>query len=127
MKKIKMKLVVSSNADLFSLIEGQLYHFNSAERVKNAVKYFFILLGCAVLAVLIPVLHFILVPGLIIAAFVTAYLKWKTTTQISIEKVNCPKCSTLIPSQNLLLKNNETFSRSRCPQCQENLFLEIMD
>lgn len=58
------------------------------------------LIVCWVLAgvsVLVPLMHFLLVPGFFIAGFVLATLAFRATVEVRSPKVACPKCAQTTP------------------------------
>ncbi len=46
----------------------------------------------AVACVLVPLLHFVLVPGLFLLGPVLAWLATRATVEVKSERVRCPKC-----------------------------------
>ena len=46
----------------------------------------------AVACVLVPLLHFVLVPGLFILGPVLAWLATRATVQVKSERIGCPRC-----------------------------------
>ena len=46
----------------------------------------------AVACVLVPLLHFVLVPGLIILGPVLAWLATRATVEVKSERIGCPRC-----------------------------------
>lgn len=66
--------------------------FSLGQRVGRAVVRLVALWGLAVGAVLIPLLHFVLVPGLALLGPVFAYLAFRPTVKVRSETIVCPKC-----------------------------------
>lgn len=54
--------------------------------------------GAALLAVFIPLLHFILVPALLLAGPVAGYFALRSTVTLSSPQLRCPKCVNLTHS-----------------------------
>lgn len=64
------------------------------ERMRGAIKIGSLFLSLAIFSVLLPVLHFFLVPGFLIFSGVAAYKKYNTKERIVSEEIHCPHCST---------------------------------
>jgi len=62
------------------------------QRWLRAVKMGGICWGLALLSVLVPVLHFVLVPGFLLAGPIAAWLAWRRTESLLGGEVDCPKC-----------------------------------
>ncbi|RME89985.1 MAG: hypothetical protein D6767_07590 [Candidatus Hydrogenedentota bacterium] len=62
-------------------------------RKKSALKIGGLLFLLALAAVFIPILHFVLVPGLMISSFVGAYMQYKKAEKILQAEIACPNCS----------------------------------
>lgn len=54
--------------------------------------------GAALLAIFIPLLHFILVPALLLAGPVAAYFGARPTVVLTSPQLTCPKCAELTHS-----------------------------
>lgn len=61
-------------------------------RVGRAVASFAVLFVIALVSVLIPVAHFLLVPGFLIAAFVSLIVRLGVTTLVLGARGTCPDC-----------------------------------
>jgi len=70
----------------------RLETIDSRRRISAALTSFLGLLALAALSVLIPVAHFLLVPGFLIAAFATLAMKLGTNTRILGARGACPDC-----------------------------------
>ena len=66
-------------------------------RVGRAVGLFVVLVGLAVGSVFVPLLHFVLVPGFAIAAFVLPVLTVRASVRVLSSEVKCPKCGEVTP------------------------------
>jgi len=70
----------------------RLESVDSRQRIGGAWARFGLFLVLAVVSVLIPVAHFILVPGFLIAAFASLVMKLGATTRILSARATCPDC-----------------------------------
>jgi len=90
-------------------------------RLGRAVAGFGICFGAAILAVLIPVAHFVLVPGLLAAAFVVFAVRLSVATLVVSAHGTCPDCGA---DQDLdLLGPWKGFREVTCRACHRPLQL----
>ena len=66
---------------------------DSRRRLRSAWSSFGLFLALAIVSVLIPVAHFLLVPGFLIAAFATLAMKLGAKTRILSARGTCPDCA----------------------------------
>jgi hypothetical protein len=71
--------------------------FTKGERGKRAVKALALCWIAAIAAIAIPVLHFILVPLLILAGPLAAYVVYRQEAVIPRATLICPKCAAEVP------------------------------
>jgi len=64
----------------------------NATRLRRAWTGFALLFAGAAVSILIPVAHFLLVPGFLIAAFVTLFQRLGQTTVVRSARGTCPDC-----------------------------------
>ncbi|MDR2877119.1 MAG: hypothetical protein LBV36_03645 [Chromatiales bacterium] len=88
----KRSIVISNNAGATSV--GTLYvkQFGARDRVLRALAALGLVWLLAVLAILIPGLHFVLVPALLIAGPVVAFRRFRITAQNERATGACPSC-----------------------------------
>jgi len=67
-------------------------HFSIRERMTRAAMYFAVLVVLAVASVIIPILHFILVPAFSFAAVASAAMMFLQTEEVTEAKGVCPYC-----------------------------------
>ena len=96
--------------------------FSQNEKIKRGLKSFFIFFIIALLCILIPILHFVLVPGF----FIFAIYKFVSTTRemgnISNADFKCPSCNQQIQLKNISLQ----FPRKEhCPGCRNSLKITV--
>lgn len=85
------------------------------ERLKTALRRLGIAWGLALLAVMVPLLHFVLVPGLLLAGPIFALLSTRRSVRLVVgQVVPCTKCSApiLIDGEHLGWP-----ARLDCPGC----------
>lgn len=92
--------------------------FTFNERLKRAIKIFFTLILISILAVLIPILHFVLVPAAFIAAFVMGYIRYSQTAIADFSSIICSKCSVQLNEKKIYLKPNQDFIKLYCFNCR---------
>lgn len=74
---------------------GQVFlvRWTDRDRAKRAVKILLGFWGAAVFSILIPMLHFVLVPGLLVLGPAAAYWVFQIKESIEGGSGTCPKCS----------------------------------
>ncbi|MGE3387275.1 MAG: hypothetical protein AB7K41_11150 [Bdellovibrionales bacterium] len=94
----------------------EVYQFNSRERVLRATKFFFGFLGLAFVSVLIPVLHFILVPLFSFLAPASALFVFTQLKEVRSANGTCPYCqqTTHLPRAKVTLP-----FRDSCAHCRQ--------
>lgn len=97
------------------------YRFTFKDRLKRSLKTFFIFLGAAVFSVLIPVLHFFLVPVFLILSVFLSYRKFNEILSINLQNLNCPGCETKLSASETTLKRNDSIIRLSCEGCRKGL------
>jgi len=94
---------------------------DSTRRIGRAWGSFGMFLALAIVSVLIPVAHFLLVPGFLIAAFASLAMKLGATTRILSARGTCPDCAV---EQDLDLPGAWRLPRDiTCRGCQRRLTL----
>ena len=74
--------------------EGKLHYtqFSSSDRMSKALKVLALCWLGAGITLFIPIAHFVLVPGFLIAGPVMAYLRYKVDRATENVEVQCPAC-----------------------------------
>lgn len=94
-------------------------------RIGRAVAGFGVCFGAALVSVLIPVAHFILVPGFLVAAFVVFVVRLGVTTLVVAAHGTCPDCAA---EQDLdLLGPWKGFREVTCRSCHRPLQLRPVE
>jgi hypothetical protein len=84
------------------------------ERIADGLKSVAIMWSIAVFCILIPVLHFVLVPLFFILGLVLGFSDWSTLKEIVSGEFNCPSCKKV----NLLNQQSAKFPQNkRCEYC----------
>lgn len=99
--------------------------FNEGERKTRALKSLGLLWMIATVCVLIPVAHFVLVPGFLIAGVMVARRRWNTPEEGLSATGECPSCG---QSVHLELEKSADLPQWRnCPECGAGLELRAME
>lgn len=91
-------------------------------RMKRAAKAFVVLFMLAVFSILIPILHFILVPLFLILSFVVSYRRMYQRGYIELKRFNCPRCKAAMGDEAMYI-NSEKSVRIYCYTCRSDLRL----
>jgi hypothetical protein len=97
--------------------------FTSAERAMRAAKFFFIFLGLGLFAVLIPVLHFVLVPLFSFAAVGSAVAMTMQKEQVRGCSGECPYCGKATGLKRAA--GNGEF-RDACEHCLQLVYVTVI-
>jgi len=96
--------------------------FTKQEQKARALKTFLLFFLIASVCVLIPIAHFILVPGFLIGGIIAAKRRWNKDMEGIDAKGDCPYCNNHICIK--LEKNAELPQWHDCPQCSDALELQ---
>lgn len=92
--------------------------YTASERFKRAGKISSLLFLGAFASLFVPILHFILVPVLLICCVVFGVLTWIERAEIRRGEFTCPQCKKL----NTLSRQSESFPMNlRCSHCYFSL------
>jgi hypothetical protein len=116
----KVKFVTNDGRQTEGAIE--IHHYTGAQRVERALKILAIFWGIALPCILIPFLHFFLVPGFTIVGVVMAVRLYSVTESLSFGVSQCPACS-----KELHLPDMDRKAKMKvlCPDCRYQLRLEF--
>jgi hypothetical protein len=91
------------------------------ERLRRAAKALGISLGVGLFCVILPLVHFVLVPAALIAGFVLFSHLWKQRTLILGGSAECPECKASFR----ISRGRDHFPMSEvCDSCRANLTIE---
>jgi hypothetical protein len=117
---MQVKILVRNDMDKQLEAKAEVELMNISSRVLQAGKVLGIWWGGAVVCVLIPVLHFVLVPMGLLLGLVMSYRQFRFEQFFRGGDLLCPNCKT-----QLLLKAR-AFSwplRATCPHCHAELLV----
>jgi hypothetical protein len=100
----------------------ELVRYDHRQRVMRAVTALGACWGLAVLAVLIPVLHFLLVPALFLAGPFFAYRRLHEEATVTSIRGACPACGQTI--EHTTREAWKPLLRLDCPHCHRRVVLE---
>jgi hypothetical protein len=115
---VSVKIVVRNDMDKYSLANLQVTSMSEWNRLLLAAKNLGICWGGALLCVLIPVLHFVLVPLGILLGIIVFIYKAKLRQFVSASEISCPACQSKI---HLRAKPFNWPLRETCSQCHSQL------
>jgi hypothetical protein len=121
-----MNAIVKIEGQAIPGLEVPVEVYGIAERVKRSMKLFIILLLTGVLCILIPILHFVLVPGFLLASFVFGFLKFNEVYAIDLKNFRCPSCQSSLKDTQIFLKQKNPISRIFCFECRKQIYFEIV-
>jgi hypothetical protein len=76
--------------------EVRIERWDPSARLLRAAKRWVVLWGLAVVSVLVPVAHFVLVPALLIAGPIAAFMRWRQRSGVLGGEGMCPACRVLM-------------------------------
>jgi hypothetical protein len=121
MKDEKIPLLVIGPNSKNGTGSGTIRHFSKSERVTASIKKAGACLIGAVLGAFIPVLHFVIVPTLLLGALFSFIFTMKKKAQIMDASAKCPLCN-----QNLTVGKvpPEWPIATTCPGCSAELYVQ---
>ena len=100
---------------------AHLTEFTQRERVVRALKGWLGLTLAAAVTVFVPILHFVLVPSLVIGGIVVGVQRMRTTRMYTRADGTCPRCQKAVE---LSLDTAQRFPKwTYCPHCRASLKL----
>ena len=115
-----MKIKVQTQVDKYTTGEAEIKEYAPRERMIRALKTLGLFWLAAVLCVLIPVFHFILVPGLLILGPIMARMQYKQELQMENVKVSCPDCKKEVTFKKI---SGNYPLKQICPHCSSQLYI----
>lgn len=88
----KIKILAHAGDEKRGYGEIEVHHFSPKERIANSLKKLMLFWGLAAVCVLIPGLHFVLVPLFLIVGIYFFQKTYKIKSQAVQGHVNCPAC-----------------------------------
>jgi hypothetical protein len=89
-----IKVPVKADVNDERITEGvlEIHRFNPSERMMNAIKKLVLWWLIAIFSVLIPVMHFVLVPLFFFLGIFLSYRSYKSTGRVLAGTLKCPHC-----------------------------------
>lgn len=106
-----------------NIAEGtvQIQFWDKSMRTKRALKFLAICWALAVVSIVIPLAHFVLVPAFLIAGPIGASRFWNQTSIVLSGSSTCPDCKSALP----IVRSSDQWPLSEmCSKCQTNLNVE---
>ena len=94
-------------------------HLSQSDRLRKALKTFGFVFALALVSILIPVFHFVLVPLFLLASVVMAFRQYNKIYEFNLAGVPCPKCNENLKEG--LLTTRESKLSVYCFTCRRNL------
>lgn len=113
----------SQKTDENSAAKMQITVFTQQEQKMRALKSLVMFWGIGTVCILIPIAHFILVPGFFIGGIIVASRRWKIEAEGIDATGICPACDNEICIK--LDKNADLPQWKDCPECADPLELQI--
>lgn len=101
----------------------EVRHWNPRQRILRALQGLGMCWGAAVLAVLLPVLHWVLVPALLIAGPIFAIQRHGELTTVLSANGACPACGVDLSFR--LAQASRARMMLRCDHCGRAISLEV--
>lgn len=124
LSKSLMDFEVNIDGEILPHCSLPIIKYSSRERIHRGLKTFFIFFFAGILSIFIPVLHFILVPTLLISSIFLALKKYSEDLQIDLSQYKCPSCGNHFSKSSLSTKSTTEHIRWRCFHCQKNITLK---
>lgn len=122
-QSIEQAVIVSDQSN--HGLAGILYktHFNTQERLLRAVSVVLAFWGIALVTVLVPIAHFLLVPFFLILGPVLGWLRFRQEILTVGVKTCCPVCqqSAMIHMEGVTQLPAHVY----CPQCDKPLIINL--
>lgn len=104
-----------------SLGKVRIQYWSKADRTRRALKFLGLCWTLSLLTILLPIVHFVLVPGFFIAGPVGAYFFLQQESIVLGGEATCPQCQQPLPLER---GRNEWPLTDLCSECQTNVKLE---
>ncbi len=106
--------VIRTNDFKESLLSLPAIACERTDLVKNSLKQLLRLWGIALLCILIPVLHFVLVPGFLVLGLIFGYRALGYKFRFEKTSCLCPECKKEIFFKDLWIRENSRFNCELC-------------
>jgi hypothetical protein len=114
-------VVVTSDTGKSSPGEVRLEHWDKKARTKRALKFWLYSWAAALLCVALPVLHFVLVPTLLLVGPLGAWIVSTQGSSVLGGECKCPDCGMFLP---LTGGTDDWPLKDLCVHCQNRMKIE---
>lgn len=108
-----MQLLLASDQSQIILEPWTLQSLTTLERLKNGLRWFGLFFGLAVVSILIPVFHFILVPGFLFFGIYAGFANFRKKEKVITNQCHCLKCQKSLKEGYLVDEDR----RLKCQEC----------
>lgn len=122
-----MKAKINFDGTILPSVELVIHSYTLNERFKRSLKMFLLLFFSSIACILIPVLHFVLVPLFLILSLVMPFRKFKESKSIDLKSLNCPGCNASLNAGVVSLKSDDSTVRLGCNSCRKSLTIILED
>lgn len=102
----------------------QIKSWSQSERVANAMKVFGLFFGLAIAFVFVPIVHFVMVPTLLILAPILALRSYRRISNVEGGSGTCPECSERLPIEG---GKPDWPLKDLCSKCHNGLLIFLRD
>lgn len=112
---------IESGADKSITLNRQIILLSAKERIKRSFKSAVLYFGLSVVSILIPVLHFVLVPLFLGLTVFMGISHFKNNKQVDLSDVNCPVCGKKLKESTVYFHGESV--RLYCYECRNHLIV----
>jgi hypothetical protein len=123
MKTITEKIEVNLKARNGKTTDGNVTvtQWSQPERLNRALKFGGMTWGLALISILLPIVHFVLVPSFLIAGPIVAYFSYRQKSIVNEGSGTCPYCGSVV---SIGKGPNRWPIEELCVKCQNNINVE---
>jgi hypothetical protein len=119
----KVEVILAMDAIHRNNSEVTVRHLAMSERMLNAAKALGICWGIGALCILVPVLHFFLVPTALLVGVGMAYRQFFLHYKLISGSLICPKCAKQLPVSD---KPFNWPQNVKCPSCDSLVMIKLI-
>ena len=117
-------VVVTTETGKTSIGQVRIIHWDKRMRTSRALKFWGYCFGLSIVSIIIPLAHFVLVPGFFLAGPIGAWMISTRTSQVLGGESTCPECSAFLP---LAPSADHWPLNDLCTGCQRSLKVKKME
>ncbi len=118
---VTQKVILKSDSDHQSEGTVKILYFSQKQRVIRSLKVLGLAWGAAVLAIFLPIIHFVLVPTLILAGLIVPGFIYLRESLILGGESTCPKCHVAFHIEK---GSNQWPLSDLCTECRTSIIIE---